>query len=156
MNRPLKRSTLQLRPIIRRLYEARDELRRLHPDLKFALDGNLIGDIGEAIAQRDFGLEPLPPGTKWHDFQTRDGRHVQVKTTQKTSGPVGLGLTMQSFEHLIVIQLTEEGDYHVLYDGPGSLIDDARAHRKSPSLSVSQLRRLNEQVAAADRLVTNA
>lgn len=149
----MNRSTRQLQPILRRLYEARDELRKLHPDLKFALDGNLVGDIGEAIARRDFHLIPLPVGNKGHDFETPDGRLVQVKTTQKQTGGVGLGLTMQSFEHLIVIQLSEAGTYGILYDGPGSLIDEARVGRKTPSLTVSRLRQLNEQVRKRDRLV---
>lgn len=150
----MNRSTRQLRPILHRLYEARNELRRLHPDLKFTLDGNLVGDIGEAIAQEHFGLEPLPANTKGHDFRAADGRLVQVKTTQKQKGGVGLGLKMQSFEHLIVIQLTEAGDYGILYDGPGRLIDQARIGRKTPSLSVNQLQQLQEQVPQNERLAT--
>lgn len=148
----MNRSTRKLRPILHRLYEARNELRQLHSDLKFTLDGNLVGDIGEAIAQEHFGLEPLPANTKGHDFRAADGRLVQVKTTQKQKGQVGLGLNKHSFEHLIVLQLTESGNYGVLYDGPGSLIDEARAHKKTPSLSVKQLQQLQEQVPDTERL----
>lgn len=148
----MNRSTRQIRPILHRLYEARDELRQLHPDLKFTLDGNLVGDIGEAIAKDDFDLEPLPPGTKGHDFRAQDGRLVQVKTTQVKKGSVGLGLTMQTFEHLIVIQLTEGGDYGILYDGPGTLIDQARIGRKTPSLTVNRLQQLQQEVAESERL----
>jgi len=146
-------ATSRLRPILRRLYEARDELRALYPDWKFPLDGNLVGDIGEAIAMHDLGLQKLPTGTHGHDFQASDGRLVQVKTTQAVKGGVGLGLTKQSFEHLLVLQLTAGGDCHVLYDGPGSLIDEARAHRKTPSLSVKRLRELDLQVDLSSRLV---
>lgn len=148
----MHRSTKKLKPILHRLYEARDDLRALFPKLKFALDGNLVGDIGEAIAIQDFGFTPLPHGSKVHDFKAPNGRLVQVKTTQKTKGAVGLGLTKQSFQHLVVIQLNEAGDYRVLYDGPGGPIDEARDHKTSASLSVAQLEKLNAKVKDRDRL----
>lgn len=154
----MKRSGKSLEPIIKRLYQARNELRALFPELAFTLDGKLIGDIGEAIALQDFGFTKLPEGTELHDFVTDDGRHIQIKTTQ-ASAPnrgVGLGLTMQSFEHLIVIQITEEGTYNILYDGPGSYIEAARSHRTTPSLTVSQLQRLDSKVTDAERIIKNA
>jgi len=149
----MKHSTKKIGPILKRLYKARNELRTLFPKFPFTLDGNLIGDIGEAIAIQDFGLEKLSRGTKGHDFKTKDGILVQVKATQAVKGGVGLGLIMQSFEHLIVIQLTEDGEYGILYDGRGHLIDSVRTHRKTPSLTVNQLRKLNAKVADNDRLV---
>jgi len=148
----MPRSTKMLKPILHRLYAARDDLREMFPDLKFTLDGNLVGDIGEAIAIQDFGFTKLPPGTKGHDFKAKGGKLVQVKTTQKTKGGVGLGLTKQTFEHLVVIQLTEAGEYRILYDGPGDHIDAARDHKTSASLSVGQLQKLNAKVSDRDRL----
>ncbi|HTA94576.1 MAG TPA: hypothetical protein VK769_00480, partial [Verrucomicrobiae bacterium] len=99
------------------------------------------GDIGEAIAIGHFGFEKLPGGTKLHDFKTKDGRHVQVKATQQIDGgSVGLGREQQSFEHLIIFQINEDGTYNVLFDGPGSYIDKACAHKTSASLSVLRLK----------------
>jgi hypothetical protein len=151
----MTRSAKSLEPIIKRLYQARNELHELFPELPFTLDGRLVGDIGEAIALQEFGLIQLPSGSELHDFVSRDGRKVQIKTTQGTlSGrSVGLGLTKQSFEHLIVIQISEEGTYRVLYDGPGSYIDDARQHKKTASLTIGQLQRLNEKVKDEERVV---
>jgi uncharacterized protein DUF6998 len=151
----VKRSIQDLGPIIKQLYAARNALRVLFPELPFTLDGKLVGDIGEAIALQQFGMERLPEGTEGHDFRAPDGRLVQVKTTQAISPNrgVGLGLTIRSFEHLIVIQLTETGAYQILYDGPGTLIDEARRHRTTPSLTVGQLRRLNLKVKDSDRII---
>lgn len=154
----MKCSTQKIAPVLKRLYQARNELREMFPDFKFTLDGNLIGDIGESIAQQDFGFTKLKTGVRGHDFETKKGARrclVQVKTTQAVKGGVGLGLNRQSFDHLIVIQLTIEGDYGILYDGPGSLIDAARAHKTTHSLSVKQLRDLNGKVKPKDRLVIN-
>ncbi len=131
--------------ILKKLRSARDELKKAFPELRFALDGNLVGDIGEAIAIRDLGFQKLKPGSKLHDCKAKNGTLVQVKTTQQTipGKGVGLGLEKKTFKHLIVIQLLETG-YEILFDGPGKIINKARARKSSASLSVKQLRELNE------------
>lgn len=154
MNRPpLPRNSGK---VIKKLYAARDELRNLffESKLPFPLDGMLIGDIGEAIAIYEFGLKKLRAGTKLHDFETHDGRMVQIKATQKISGSVGLGREKQSFVHLIVFQIFEDGTYSVLFDGPGSYIDEARKDKKSASLSVLQLKNWNERVKSKERILS--
>lgn len=151
----MKKTPRNIGDTIKRLYAARNELRKAFSELPFTLDGRLIGDIGEAIAIADFGLEKLKEGTKLHDFKTSDGKLVQVKTTQQheEGKGVGLGLKKESFDHLIVIQLSEEGTYTILFDGPGKYVDEARLRRSSPSLTVSQLRRLNREVKADERII---
>lgn len=140
--------------ILKKLRSARDELRAAFPQMPFSLDGNLVGDIGEAIAISDLGLEKLKPSSKLHDCKAKDGTLVQVKTTQQTTPGkgVGLGLIKKSFNHLIVIQLFQNG-YEILFDGPGTMIDKARAHKISPSLSVLQLKRLNADVKPKEKLL---
>jgi hypothetical protein len=106
---------------LKKLRSARNDLRAEFPGHPFALDGNLVGDIGEAIAIKEFGLKKLNSGSKNHDCKAQNGKHVQVKTTQQTvpGMGVGLGLEKRSFDHLIVIQLLDDG-YEILYNGPGS------------------------------------
>lgn len=139
--------------ILKKLRAARAELHVAYPDHPFTLDGNLIGDIGEAIAISDFALRKLKTGSKLHDCKTRDGKRVQVKTTQQTvpSKGVGLGLTKRSFKHLLVIQLLDDG-YKILYDGPGRYVNKKRKGKKSPSLSVKQLGELDAKVKPDERL----
>jgi len=151
----MKRSVEDLEPIIKQLYAARNALRALFPELPFTLDGRLVGDIGEAIALQEFGLTRLAEGTEGHDFLAPDGRLVQIKTTKAVAlnRGVGLGLTIRSFEHLIVIQISEAGTYQILYDGPGTFIDEVRRHRTTPSLTVGQLQRLNSRVNDSDRII---
>lgn len=152
----MKPAPRNIGPFVRELYDARNKLRNAFPELPFTLDGKLIGDIGEAIAIEDFGLKQLPGNSKDHDFQAPDGRKVQIKTTQKTTDnkPVGLGLDKRTFDHLIVIELDQDGSYRILYDGPGTYIDAARAHKSSASLSIKQLTELHAQVPKPERLVT--
>lgn len=137
------------------LYKAQDTLRIAFPHHPFGLDGNLIGDIGEAIAEKDFGLVPLRGGNKSHDMQRpSDNALVQVKTTQKASDGkgVGLGLVKTTFDFLLVLEVDKDGSYEVLYDGPGDIIDAAREHKKGASLSRKQLRACQKELKARDKL----
>ena len=139
---------------LQNLYAAQKILATAFPSWPFSLDGKLIGDIGEVIASRVFELVRLPEGEKTHDMRAPDGRLVQVKATQK--GPdwksVGLGLIKTSFDFLLVIEFGKDGTFEVLYNGPGSFIDDARKHKKSASLSRKQLRACQLLVPDGQRL----
>lgn len=73
----------QLPEMIRRFYEIVRDLHAKFPQWEFTPDGRLVGDIGEAFACYHFDLEPLPGNEKTHDARTKDGKLVQVKTTQK-------------------------------------------------------------------------
>ncbi|MBE35063.1 MAG: hypothetical protein CMI16_05830 [Opitutaceae bacterium] len=103
---------------------------------------------------RVFGLKRLPEGEKAHDMNTPSGKLVQVKATQNApeAKGVGLGLTKTSYDHLLVIEFDKNGVFEVLYNGPGSYIDEARAHKKSASLSRKQLRACQLKVPKAQRL----
>ena len=139
---------------LKKLYGAQAMLRSTFKEWPFSLDGKLIGDIGEVIALKAFGLARLPEGEKTHDLKAPDGKLVQIKATQKDkdSKGVGLGLEKKTFEHLIVIEFDQEGFYEVLYNGPGSYIDEARKHKSSASLSRKQLRELQQQVPESKKL----
>lgn len=141
--------------VMKVLYQQQTVLRKAFPKHPFGLDGNLIGDMGEVIAERAFGLEKLPGNSKTHDMKRpTDGAFVQVKTTQKAapSKGVGLGLTKKSFAFLLVFELDKDGTFEVLYNGPGDIIDHKRSHKKSASLSRKQLRECQAQVHEEHRL----
>lgn len=121
----------------------------------FALDGNLIGDIGETIAEKFFGLEKLPGNSHSHDFKClKTEKKVQVKTTQKAAAAkhVGLGNVKITFEHLLVLELEQDGSFEVLYNGPGSFIDEKRLHKIGASLSRLQLRECQTLVSEEQQL----
>ena len=90
--------TFALPPAIAALVQARgalrDHYRRVlreqgsEVDLGFTLDGNLIGDIGEALAAELFGVRLVETrSTEGIDGYARDGRTVQVKATGTGRGP---------------------------------------------------------------------
>ena len=127
--------------LIQDLYKTRKALNKVAPHWDFTLDGNLVGDIGEALACHHFGLTPLEKGAKTHDAKTKDGKLVQIKTTQKDV--VGLGIEKQIFEHLIVVKLEEDGSYGFIYNGPGNIVLE---NTKSNSISIKRLKNLQKLI----------
>jgi hypothetical protein len=140
----------EIRNAVKKLQEARKELRDHFPDWKFTLDGNLIGNIGEAYAAARFDVEKVGNNARDHDFVAVDGKRVQVKMTQGKT--LGLGLKEPAFDYLIALLLGPEGDIEVLYNGPGQPIytRPEKPHRKS--ISVSELRERNRSVDENDRV----
>lgn len=127
-----------------KLREAQQILRNEYSDFAFTLDGKLIGDIGEAIVKAKLQESiKLNEGNKGHDLLLADGTRVQVKTTQKNI--VGLGLTKQSFEHLIILKLYDEGRYEIVFDGPGYIVTETLTGANN-SIKVDRLRELNNHL----------
>ena len=70
------------------LCNARDRIKEHYRStgLQFTFDGNLVGDIGEALAAHFFGVVLTANGQHGIDG-TVDGKTVQVKATGKGLGP---------------------------------------------------------------------
>ncbi len=68
---------------VRPLFEARNALKQRYAsvDLHFTLDGNLVGDLGEAVAAELFGLRLTGRSNEGVDGFAPDGRSVQVKAS---------------------------------------------------------------------------
>lgn len=82
--------------------------------MSFAIDGRMVGDLGQLIAEQIFAIR-LCPQPKI-DAMSTDGpeRRVQVKTTF-----LDTSLQMKNGDdHLIAMQLHEDGKYRVLFNGP--------------------------------------
>jgi hypothetical protein len=62
-----------------------DKLRIAYPKKKFALDGRLVIDIGEVLAEGAYDLTLFEDVRKHLDARAKDGRLVQIKATMKKS-----------------------------------------------------------------------
>ena len=133
--------------LIQSLYKIVQELRALFPTWNFTPDGKFVGDIGEVLACYHFDLEPLPNNQKMHDAKTKDGKHVQIKITQRKS--LGLGNTRRDFEHLIAYHLQETGEPKVIYNGSGKRVLESVTGN---AISINTLRRLNKNVPESERI----
>jgi hypothetical protein len=116
----------------------------------FTIDGRLVGDIGEVIAELEYNLvidEKSQPG---HDATTPEGRRVQVKATFKNS------LTFSSVPDIYLgLRLFEDGSFEEIYNGPGHIIATRYKDRKGLgekllSFPITELKKLQAQVAGND------
>lgn len=124
-------------------------------ELKFTLDGNLVGDIGEAIAAELFGVTLVETkSTEGIDGYAVDGRTVQVKATGTGRGPA-FRCTETRADHLLFFDLDfESATGQVIYNGPEhyavkylpTVFDGQR------SMTRKQIRDADVHVAANERL----
>ncbi|MEG8219249.1 hypothetical protein OSJ57_01280 [Sphingomonas sp. HH69] len=154
--------TFPLPPAIAQLLEARNSVRQHYEkvlraqgsqvDLKFTLDGNLVGDIGEAIATELFGVKLVETkSTEGIDGYAPDGRTVQVKATGTKRGPA-FRKTETRAEHLLFFCLNfENATGTVVFNGP-----EQHVTRYLPEEFTGQRMVTRPQIQRADALVEDA
>lgn len=140
----------RLPPIITDLVGARNRLREHYSSaaLQFTLDGNLIGDIGEAVAAELFGLRLSARNGTGIDGHATDGRSVQVKATGTDRGPAFRMVDTRA-DHLIFLAFdfdTLTGD--IVYNGPEHI-----ALKLLPQTWVEQRSLTRAQIRRADAMV---
>lgn len=139
-----------LPPVVAELVAARNRLREHYKaaGLKFTLDGNLVGDIGEAIAAELFGLKLVAANGTGIDGHAADGRSVQVKATGTGRGPVFRHVDTRA-DHLLFFDIDFENlKGTVIFNGPENL-----ALAKMPEAWIGQRPVSKVQIRAADALV---
>jgi len=128
------------------IFQAIDELRTEFDNKRqFTLDGRIVGDIGEILAEIDYDLIIDKVQQADHDAITSDGRRVQIKATFKDK------LTFKTTPELYLgLKLYKDAKYDVIYNGSGLHIENAYKHRKGLgrkqlSFSIDQLKALHEE-----------
>jgi hypothetical protein len=161
--------TFKLPKEIRELVAARDRLRDYYESLfekngisltlAFTLDGNLVGDLGEALAVELFGIELVETrSTEGFDGYVMVGgekKTVQVKATCTGRGPA-FRQTETRADYLLFFDLSfKECVGTVIFNGP-EYHATARLHEKKftgqRSLSPQQIRAANRLVSESERL----
>lgn len=122
------------------LYSASERLEALFPDRSFALDGHLVGSIGEVVAAYMFDLSLSKASTKGHDAIASDGQKVEIKLTQGSRVAI-----RHEPEHLIVLSRPKGGPLRVEYNGCGAIAWEAAGEMQSNgqrSITLNKLRQL--------------
>lgn len=110
---------------LKQIFSGIRQLKNALPSKEFTIDGRLVGDIGEAIVQRDYDLKLYEGLAKDYDGETPCGKKVQIKATFKDS------LTFKKVsEYYLGIKIHEDGTYEEIFNGPGSVIAKEYGHRK--------------------------
>lgn len=134
---------------VRSYYNAKLRDQGSDEHLKFTLDGNLVGDLGEAIAVELFGVKLIQTkSTEGIDGYAPDGRTVQVKATGTGRGPA-FRLTETRADHLLFFDLDfETAVGTIVYNGP-----EHHAVACLPAKFDGQRSLTRNQIRAADKLV---
>lgn len=139
----------QLLAIVDRLRDAYETRNK-----QFTLDGRLVGDIGEVLAEEAYDITLFDDMQKHHDATCSDGRLVQIKATMKES------LTFP-VDHIplyyIGLKIHSDGTFTEVFNGPGAVAWESVKNRKPTktnlhSVSLSALTKLNAKVGAGDRI----
>jgi hypothetical protein len=114
-----------IRASLKQIFSGIKQLKEALPSKEFTIDGRLVGDIGEAIVQRDYDITLFEGLAKDYDGQTSCGKKVQIKATFKNS------LTFKKIsDYYLGIKIYEDGSYEEIFNGPGSFIAEQYSHRK--------------------------
>lgn len=146
----------KLKAEINNLHQSVSILKELFESKKdgFTLDGRLVGDIGEVIAEELFQIKLHEKLEHHYDAVTLyDPKiKVQIKASFKDS------LTYNHEpEYYIGIKLYENGDFRVVYNGPGKYIHDEFKHRKGIgvhllSFPIRKLEEISAGIPEAERI----
>jgi hypothetical protein len=119
----------KLQSEIIKLHESVSRLKQLFPSKQngFTLDGRLVGDIGEVIAEELFQIKLF--GKLEHHYDALTTYEPKLKVQIKATFKEHLTYNHEP-DYYIGIKLFENGDYKVIYNGPGKYIHDAFNHRK--------------------------
>jgi hypothetical protein len=141
---------------IKSLLNIVSQLQKIYPQKRFTLDGRLVGDLGEVLAEENYLIKLNNGLTKHHDAMCMDGtmRKVQIKSTMKDS------LTFPS-DHVpnfyLGIKINKDGTIEEIFNGPGKMIKQKIKNRKSTkaylhSIPNNTLKKLNQEVPSDQRI----
>jgi hypothetical protein len=99
--------------IVASLFSSQRALRALAPEFRWKGLGNLLGDFGEYIALKHYGLVKATSGSDGYDARTPDGKTVQVKTNHASSQ---IGFRGRA-DLMLVIHVFDNGEWEQIYYG---------------------------------------
>jgi len=139
---------------IKQLLQITKQLHNEYPKRRFTLDGRLVGDLGEVLAEVEYDIELYDGLQKHHDAKASDGRQVQIKATMKDS----LTFPVEHVpDYYLGIKIEHDGTLTEIFNGPGSVASEAVKNRQPTktnlhSVHINTLKRLNEEVHSRDRI----
>jgi hypothetical protein len=131
-------------------------LEKNHSSKKFTLDGRLVGDLGEVLAEEFYQIKLFEKIEHRYDAKTRSGKKIQIKTTFKKT----LGFPTRHTPDLFLgLKINSDGSFYEIYNGPGKYIKKLIAKRKEPyqrlhNISIERLAAISDKILAKDRILT--
>ena len=135
-----------------KIFSGIEDLKSELPDKSFTIDGRLVGDIGEAIIQRDYDVTLYGGLAKNYDGYTSCGKQVQIKATFKAH----LGFKLVP-DYYLGIKINRDGSYEEIFNGPGRYILEYFSHRKGVgsellSFPTSTLKEISAKIPIIEKI----
>ena len=102
--------------VLASIFASQRTLKTLAPEFRWSGLGNLLGDFGELIAISAYQLQKATGGSSNYDAKNPQGATVQIKTNFAAS-QIGF---RGSADILLVLNITEDGNWTEVYYGPFS------------------------------------
>jgi hypothetical protein len=131
----------RLSEFLGQIYSAVAGLEKMFPGRYFTPDGQMVGSIGEAIAESHYGINLYPPSHPVFDGN-KDGKEIQIRTTQGRSTYIKTAEGM-----FLALRLNPDGTFEEVYNADAHRVWHAVSHRKANRMgeivvSLKQLRAL--------------
>ena len=146
---------LEIKQLLEITQKLRNEYKR-----GFTLDGRLVGDIGDVLAAKKYGLELYSENSAIYDgFEKTTGRKVQIKASFKNYSYFPFGESKIP-DYFLSINILENGELEELFNGPGHFIVEHYIQKRNLkhyketfyTLSKGILRSLNKEVPDAEKI----
>lgn len=130
----------RVKEILASYLSAKEELGKIAPTFNWS---NLLGDYGEYIAINEFELSQAEISTKGYDAINKKGQTVQIKTIRDTTRSIKF---KKGADHLLVIQIKNNGDFQKIYYGNFKKIIDVSVPTKfgEHTVGTSKLKKIAE------------
>jgi hypothetical protein len=146
--------TITIPEAVKQLLQVVQSLREAFPKKRFTLDGRLVGDLGEILAEQQYDLQIFSDVRKHHDARTSDGRLIQIKATMHESLTFPVDHVPKYY---LGIKIHADGTITEVFNGPGRIAHQAIRNRKPTkinlhSVSIPALKMLNNRVPEGKRI----
>ena len=146
---------MRIKDAIQQLCKITSELRNGHKSKKFTLDGRLVGDLGEVLAEENYKIILFEKIERLYDALTsKNKKKVQIKTTFKDK------ITFPSDhvpELLLGLKINSDGSFEEIYNGPGKYLKELVKTRKSPYnrlhlLPIKKLKDISNEIPKNEKI----
>lgn len=145
---------MSIQKAIQQLCKITTELKNGHKSKQFTLDGRLVGDLGEVLAEENYKITLFDKIRHSYDATTSDNKMVQIKASFKDKLTFPTDHVPELF---LGLKINSDGSFEEIYNGPGKYIKESIGKRKSPYnrlhlLSMKKLSNLSAKVPEKERI----
>ncbi len=139
---------------IRKILREVEKLRKTYPKRNFTLDGRLVGDIGEVLAEEYYNITLFKKQVNYYDGIFKNKLLVQIKTTMKDRFTFPADHIPKYY---LAIKVHNDGTFEEVYNGLGKDVENALNSRKKPKnnqyvVTANVLKKLQKKVKTRDRI----